>query len=130
MKEKLFEMAFAAQEYSYSPYSKFKIGAAVLLKDGTILQGANIENASYGLAMCGERNAVFRAYCSGYKKEDIVAVCITSNCTPPATPCGACRQVLAELIPINAPIYCVNENEVKEFTIKELLPEAFTGDVL
>lgn len=130
MKEKLLEMAFAAQEYSYSPYSKFKIGAAVLLKDGTILQGANIENASYGLTMCGERNAVYRAYCSGYKKEDIKAVCIASNCTPPASPCGACRQVLAELIPADAPIFCVNEKEIKEYTIKELLPEAFTGDVL
>ena len=65
----LIESALDAQKLSYSPYSKFKVGAAILLKDGTILQGANIENAAYGLTMCGERNAVFRAYCTGYKKQ-------------------------------------------------------------
>ena len=126
----LIESALDAQKLSYSPYSKFKVGAAVLLKDGTILQGANIENAAYGLTMCGERNAVFRAYCTGYKKDDIVALSISSTCTPPASPCGSCRQVLAELIPADTPIFCVNEKEIKEYTIKELLPEAFTGDVL
>ena len=127
----LMESALDAQKLSYSPYSKFKVGAAVLLKDGTILQGANIENAAYGLTMCGERNAVFRAYCTGYKKEDIVALSISSTCTPPASPCGSCRQVLAELIPFDTPIYLVNTHGDKIVTSpRELLPLAFTEESL
>jgi cytidine deaminase len=128
---KMVESALDAQKLSYSPYSKFKVGAAVLLKDGNILQGANIENAAYGLTMCGERNAVFHAYCCGYKKDDIVAVAISSCCNPPASPCGSCRQVLSELIPLNAPIYLVNTDGVEIVTtVKELLPLAFTEESL
>lgn len=131
MKEKLISAAFAAQDNAYVPYSKFKIGAAILLKDGRILKGANIENASYSLTMCGERNAVYRAYCEGYKKEDIVALAITSNCKPVATPCGACRQVLYELIPENTPIYLVNSYGDEIITTpKELLPCGFSKESL
>ncbi|MBQ9730874.1 MAG: cytidine deaminase [Bacilli bacterium] len=134
MKDRINELinsALDAQKLSYSPYSKFKVGAAVLLKDGTILQGANIENAAYGLTMCGERNAVFRAYCTGYTKKDIVALAISSGCTPPASPCGSCRQVLAELIPFDAPIYLVNTQGEQIITnVKELLPLAFTEESL
>ena len=129
--KKMIDSALDAQKLSYSPYSKFKVGAAVLLKDGNILQGANIENAAYGLTMCGERNAVFHAYCSGYKKEDIVALAISSCCNPPASPCGSCRQVLSELIPSEAPIYLVNNQGEEIVTnVKELLPLAFSEDSL
>lgn len=130
-KKILINSALDAQELSYSPYSKFKVGAAVLLKDGVIVQGANIENASYGLTMCGERNAVFHAYCLGYKKDDIVAIAISSCSNPPASPCGACRQVLVELVNGDVPVYLVNTDGVEDvILVKELLPKGFSGDVL
>lgn len=130
-KEKLIKKAFEAQQYSYSPYSHFAVGASLLTTDGTVILGANIENASYGLTMCAERNALFAAYGLGYKKEDIVAIAITANCTPLASPCGACRQVISELVPLSTPIFLANDaGDERETTPEELLPFAFGKESL
>ena len=73
---KLIDLAWKARENAYVPYSHFKVGACIALKDGTFVQGCNIENAAYGSTMCAERNAVFGAYCKGYRKEDIIGLAI------------------------------------------------------
>lgn len=124
--KQLIKAAEKAMSNSYSPYSKFKVGAALLTKDGKIYPGANIENASYPLAMCAERNAVYHALNRGVNKDDIVALAIIGNTTGPISPCGACRQVLHELLPREAAIYLASTNgSVKKTTTDELLPFAF-----
>ena len=129
--KKLIELAFDAQKFSYSPYSNFKVGACVATRDGNFIQGANIENAAYGCTMCGERNAVFHAYCVGYKKDDILAVCITSNCNPVASPCGSCRQVLSELCNPDTKIICVSSlGDRLDLEVKDLLPYVFNKEQL
>ena len=93
MNEKqLVELAIKARENSYSPYSKFKVGAALMTKSGEVFLGANIENASYPLCMCAERNALYNAYNHGIKKSDISALAVVGDTKQPITPCGACRQ--------------------------------------
>ncbi|MBP5694745.1 MAG: cytidine deaminase [Bacilli bacterium] len=125
-KEKLVNEAIKAMSFSYSPYSKFKVGAAVLIDNGEIFLGANIENASYSLAMCAERNAVYNAYCHGYKKDNIKALAIVAATKNPCAPCGACRQVLSELLNEETPIYLSNlKGDIKTTSIKELLPYMF-----
>lgn len=125
MKE-LIKHATDAMKNAYIPYSKFAVGAAILLKDGTIIKGANIENASYGLTNCAERSALFSLYSQGYKKEDIVALAVTGNTEKPISPCGACRQVINELVPKDTPIYLTNlKGDVKKTTIEKLLPYSF-----
>ncbi|MGI6360009.1 MAG: cytidine deaminase [Acholeplasmatales bacterium] len=125
MKE-LIKHAIDAMQNAYIPYSKFAVGAAILLKDGTVIKGANIENASFGLTNCAERSALFSLYSRGYKKEDIVAMAIAGNTERPISPCGACRQVINELVPKNTPIYLTNlQGDLKKTTIKELLPYSF-----
>jgi cytidine deaminase len=124
--KKLIKEGFKAQKLAYIPYSNFPVGAALLLKNGKIIHGANIENAAYGVTMCAERNAVYSAICQGYKKEDIVAISITANCKPVASPCGACRQVLFELLNKGTPIYLTNHlGESVETTPQKLLPIGF-----
>lgn len=111
---------------SYSPYSKFKVGAALLLKDGSYVLGCNIENVSYGLSNCAERTALFKLISSGYTKDDVVAMAIVANTQNPVSPCGACRQVMAELLDKNTPIYLANlQYAYKETTVGELLPYGF-----
>lgn len=130
-KEKLILKAQEARSLSYSPYSKFKVGAALLTKDGKVFVGANIENSSYPLCMCAERNALYNAMMNGYKKDDFVALALSADTDEPCSPCGACRQVISELFPKDAPIYMSNlHDEEKETTIEELLPFAFSGDDL
>lgn len=129
-KEKLVELAFLASENAYAPYSHFKVGACVELKNGHYVQGCNIENAAYGSTMCAERNAVYGAYCQGYKKEDIVALAIVADCHPLASPCGACRQVLSELLNLDIPIYLANKQVIETHTIRELMPMVFIGESL
>lgn len=122
----LIQKAKAARLLAYTPYSKFKVGAAILLKDGTIIKGANIENASYGLSNCAERSALFSLYSQGYKKSDIVEMAIVGQTSEPISPCGACRQVMNELLPKDVKIHLANlEGKVKTVTIKDLLPYAF-----
>lgn len=122
----LVKEAIKARENTYSPYSKFGVGAAILLKDGKVIHGANIENVSYGLSNCAERSALFSLYSQGYKKEDIKAMAVTGHTTNPISPCGACRQVMKELLNGDTPIYLSNiDGDVKEVTIAELLPYSF-----
>jgi cytidine deaminase len=121
-KKELVKKAAEARSQSYAPYSKFNVGAAILTKDGQIIQGANIENASYGLSVCAERIAVFKAISAGVKDIAAIAVVVPGG----GTPCGACRQVLNEFNP-NLPIYLgdVEGHMTAETSLKELLPNAF-----
>jgi cytidine deaminase len=112
-------------ERAYAPYSNFRVGAAVLTSDGATIGGCNVENASYGLANCGERTALFAAVATGHT--DLVALavtCLDGDPAQPATlmPCGACRQVMVELL---RPEAVVIVDGVGTFTLDELLPEAF-----
>ena len=129
--EELIEKAKEARKLSYSPYSHFAVGAALLCKDGSVYVGANIENSSYPLCMCAERNALYNAKMNGVKKEDMVALALSADTDEPCSPCGACRQVISELFPSSAPIYMSNlKGDVQETNIKELLPYAFSEDAL
>ena len=130
-KEELVINAIDARNLSYSPYSKFKVGAALLCKDGKVFLGANIENSSYPLCMCAERNALYNALMHGYKKDDFAALAIVADTDEPCSPCGACRQVISELFPRNGQIVLANlKGQIKETNIDELLPAAFSGDDL
>ena len=130
-KNKLIQKAQEARKLSYSPYSNFAVGAALLCKDGTVYLGSNIENSSYPLCMCAERNALYNAKLHGVKKEDMIALALSADTDEPCSPCGACRQVISELFPKNAPIYMTNlKGQVKESTIEELLPFAFSSEDL
>lgn len=122
--------AFQAMENAYAPYSNYHVGACVLCKDGRTFKGANIENASYGAANCGERSAIFGAYSYGYRKEDIEAIAIVTDGGRIGAPCGICRQVLSELLMLDTPIILSNGNETEIKTIEELLPMRFTADDL
>lgn len=130
-KEELVAKAIEARELAYVPYSHFKVGAALLTKDGRLFLGANIENSSYPCCMCAERNAIYNAYLHGVKKNDIAALALSADTDGPCSPCGACRQVLSELMPNDAPIYMSNlKGVIQEATIAELLPFAFSEDDL
>lgn len=129
MKEILIK-AYEAMENAYAPYSNYRVGACVKLADGKFIPGANVENAAYGSSMCAERNAVFGAYSRGYRKEDIEELAIVSEGRTLVTPCGACRQVLAELLDPDTPIYLMSDGAAKTTSIRELLPWAFGADSL
>ena len=130
-KEELIQKAIEARKLSYSPYSHFAVGAALLCKDGSLYLGANVENSSYPLSMCAERNALYHALMEGKKKEDFEALAIVADSDQPCSPCGACRQVLSELFPDNKPIYLANLNGDQKIThIHELLPFAFDKEDL
>ena len=130
-KKQLLDAAKEARKLSYSPYSKFAVGAALLCKDGKIFQGANVENSSYPLCMCAERNALYNAMMNGYKKEDFLALAIIADTDDACSPCGACRQVISELFPRDGKMYLANlKGAFKETNIDELLPFAFSGDDL
>jgi cytidine deaminase len=126
----ILERAFKAMENAYAPYSNYYVGSCVLTKDNKYFIGANIENASYGLTNCAERNAIFQAYSNGYRKNDIEAIAIVSNGKILATPCGACRQVLVELLEKHTPIVLSNHKVEKITNIQELLPMSFTEEDL
>jgi cytidine deaminase len=123
--EELVKKALEARKNAYAPYSNFLVGAAVLTKDGQIYSGCNVENASYGLSNCGERTAIFKAVSEGAR--EIEAVAIVGNGDKYCSPCGACRQVIAEF---GEDIQVIMANEVGQYIVKdieELLPGAFTG---
>lgn len=127
----LIEKAQEARKLSYSPYSNFAVGAALECQDGTIFVGTNVENSSYPLCMCAERNALYNAMMHGYKKTDFVALAIVADTDEPCSPCGACRQVISELFPKEGKIYLSNmKGARKETNIEELLPFAFSGEDL
>jgi len=130
-KEELIETAKNARNLSYSPYSNFRVGAAVLCKDGEVFVGTNVENASYPLCMCAERNALYNAIMHGKTKEDFVMFAVIADTDEPTSPCGACRQVLEEIYPSDAPIYLANINgKIRATNVKELLPFSFGKDDL
>ncbi len=121
--KKLIEEAEKARKRAYTPYSKFKVGAAVLSVNGEIFTGCNIENASFGLAVCAERVAIFKAISEGTTKFEAIAV--IGDTDKPCSPCGACRQVISEFGE-DIPLIMANlKGDVKIKKIKELLPEAF-----
>jgi cytidine deaminase len=124
-KNKLVHAAAKAREGSVSPYSKFKVGAALLTKSGEIIGGANVESASYGLTCCAERIALFKALTDG--KKNFIAMAVVARCDDGPMPCGACRQLLREYAP-DAKIFVADSGDLKkilEFTVKKLLPSAF-----
>ena len=123
--EKLAGMAIEASAKAYAPYSKFKVGAALLAEDGRIFTGCNVENASYGLTNCAERTAVFKGVSEGATRFTVLAVAGGEG--EVAMPCGACRQVLAEFLPPEAPVRCVTLDGavVRDFTVGALLPGTF-----
>lgn len=125
-KEELIELAISARERSYSPYSHFAVGAALLCTNGRVFYGANIENASYPMSMCAERIALYNAMMDGFTREDFEALAVVGDTTGPCSPCGACRQVISELFPTGKPIYLANlKGDVMEVTVESLLPYAF-----
>lgn len=125
-KNMLLDMALIARCNAYAPYSKFKVGAAILLTNGKYITGCNIENSSYGLTNCAERTALFKLISEGYTKGDVVAMCITGDTDDVIYPCGACLQVMSELLKNDTPILLTNINRrMKETTISELLPYQF-----
>ena len=123
MDKELLEAALAARECAYAPYSKFLVGAAVRAESGKIYTGCNIENASYGLTVCAERNALFSAVGAGERK--FTALCVVGDTEEPISPCGACRQVMAEF-KVPCIILANLKGDVKEYTLEELLPYGFT----
>jgi cytidine deaminase len=128
-REELLAAARAARAHAYAPYSRYAVGAAVRGANGRIYTGANVENASYGLALCAERNAIMAAVLDGATPLAACAVVTTSS--PPAAPCGMCRQTLAEFAGDDLPIALTNtQGELVETTLGALLPRAFRrGDL-
>jgi cytidine deaminase len=127
-RDELLAAAREAQKHAYAPYSKFYVGAAILTADGKTFTGCNVENASYGLTICAERNAIFAAVAAANAqpqgKIKLVAVAVVNAQNVPCSPCGACRQVIAEF-GRDAVVYYQGESGIKEATVKELLPDGF-----
>ena len=127
--EKLCELAKEAMTHSYSPYSGYKVGAALLCKDGTVYQGCNIENASYTPTICAERTAIFKAVFDGKRDFSAIAVCggkdgVIVGLFPP---CGVCRQVMREFCGDDFKIYMVTPDGYEEITMAQLLPYSFSS---
>ncbi|KAF9270844.1 cytidine deaminase [Marasmius fiardii PR-910] len=137
-REAIIQAAFEAKEFSYSPYSKFRVGAAFLTADGSIVRGANIENASYGGTICAERTGIVKAVSEG--KRSFTALAVSTDVSSTISPCGMCRQVLREFCALDMPILLVpgnypnNDNDGKEgytkggvrlTSVGELLPDSF-----
>ncbi|QNO13551.1 cytidine deaminase [Alkalicella caledoniensis] len=123
--EDLIVAAKEAMDYAYVPYSKYPVGAALLTTDDEIITGCNIENASYGLTNCAERTALFKSVSQG--KKDFKAIAVICKGEILASPCGACRQVIAEFLEQQAPVILANESGEYQLTsVRELLPGAFT----
>jgi len=127
--DELAKQAKEAMKLSYSPYSKFRVGAALLTKEGVVYHGANIENASYGLTVCAERTAAFAAKLDGVNEFSAIAIASDSKDFIP--PCGACRQVLLELCSEDLDVIITNgSDDQKVFKIKELIPFSFGDEQL
>ncbi|WP_269760034.1 cytidine deaminase [Streptococcus dysgalactiae] len=121
----LVSLAIDASKHAYVPYSHFPIGAALKTKDGTIYTGCNIENASFGLTNCGERTAIFKAVSDGYK--ELAEIAIYGETQEPVSPCGACRQVMAEFFEPSSLVTLIAKNgQTLETTVGDLLPYSFT----
>lgn len=124
----LLEAARKSLERAYAPYSRFKVAAAVLDDQGRVHTGVNVENLSYGLSICAERAAIFAAVAAGARR--ITAVAVTSSAAELLSPCGACRQVIAEFAPPEAPVFCDSPSEPRRWSVRELLPDGFLASHL
>ena len=121
--QELCRAAIATLDRSYSPYSHFPVGAALECSDGTVFTGCNIENAAYGLTICAERTAIFKAISEGHR--DFKRIVIAGKSEDYCVPCGSCRQVMQEFAP-QMEVICLNgKGEAKHFALKELLPYGF-----
>jgi cytidine deaminase len=123
-RKRLEQAATRSMRNAHAPYSKFRVGAAILLTNGRIFSGCNVENASYGLSNCAERTAIFTAVAEMGPKIEIQAVAVTNDRGLACSPCGACRQVIYEFGP-NATVFFQGADGPKQAPIKELLPEGF-----
>ncbi|MFX3624995.1 MAG: cytidine deaminase [Ectobacillus sp.] len=122
----LINHALEARKQAYAPYSGFQVGAAILTKSGKVYFGCNVENASYGLTNCAERTAIFKAVSEG--DMDIAAIAVVGDTDGPISPCGACRQVIAEFCDTDAPVILANiKGDFKVTSIGELLPGGFSS---
>lgn len=130
MTDDLLQAALEVLPQAYVKYSHFPVAAALRLRDGKIITGVNVENASFGLTNCAERTALFTAYTQGYRKEDIVEILITTTKDYLISPCGACRQVMSELMPSKALVHMHYGDTLKTVQNIELLPWAFSEDDL
>ncbi len=120
-REALLDAACAVRQKAYAPYSNYYVGAAILTEDGRIFTGVNVENASYGLAICAERSAVFAAVTAGARRIRAIAVCTENG----GSPCGACRQVLSEFAG-DVPVWLSDgRGYVRETSLHKLLPDHF-----
>ncbi|WP_336987347.1 cytidine deaminase [Altererythrobacter aquiaggeris] len=131
-RDELVAAARGASRDAYAPYSDFQVGAALLFADGSVVTGANVENASYGLALCAETVAVAKAM-SGGVRGGLEAVAVTGPAHDPITPCGRCRQVLNELAALGGTdpdVHCAGADEVVTVKLSQLLPMAFGPDSL
>lgn len=124
----LMEAARAVAANAYAPYSKFRVGAALLFDDGLVVTGCNVENKSYGLTSCAERNALFRAISEHGAGRKIRAVAVTNLNGQPSPPCGACRQVLSEFVTPDAVVSFPSANGIETRAFRELLPFQFHLD--
>ena len=119
-------MARQARDQAYAPYSKFQVGAAVRTRDGRTFAGCNVENAAYGLCNCAERTALFSAMAAGCQPRDFVQLAVIADTPGPVSPCGACRQVMAELCDEAMPVLLGNlAGALEETTVGALLPGSF-----
>lgn len=123
LNQKLIDMAHQAMEHAYAPYSHFKVGAALVTENGEIFTGCNIENASYGATNCAERTAIFKAVSEGHVR--LCRIAIVSSSGEKTPPCGICRQVMAEFMQEDAVIVLADKSGIYEYSLKELLPDAF-----
>ncbi|MFT5732917.1 MAG: cytidine deaminase [Planctomycetota bacterium] len=126
------EAAESVMHRAHAPYSKFRVGAAIALQDGTVFAGCNVESASYGLTLCAERSALSAVIAARgtLGPEEVTSVVIATEADAPTPPCGACRQWLAEFAP-SASVLAVTAGGLEgRWSVAELLPEAFTGDQL
>jgi cytidine deaminase len=127
--EALYRAARLAAQASYSPYSRFRVGAALLCSDGSVVSGANVENRSFGLTICAERSAVVTAISSGHRDFKALAVC-TIDAAYPVSPCGACRQVISEFASPDMPVVFGNGESIGvRTTMGELLPQDALHDL-
>ena len=125
----LIRAARDARESAYAPYSKFRVGAALLTKDARVFSGCNVENASYGLSNCAERTALYSAIAAGYRPGDFTHLVVIGDCDGPIAPCGACRQVMIELGGAQLVVVRTNlRGDIMKTTAAMLLPDAFSLD--
>lgn len=131
--EKLMSMAKEAMTHAYAPYSGYKVGAALLCKDGSVYLGCNLENAAFSPTVCAERTAFFKALYDGHREFAAIAVCGGKDgiITKPSPPCGVCRQVMAEFCKEDFRIYLTDESDtIYEYSLDQILPMGFSSSSL